>query len=159
MGITKPCTLLHLSPSTSTQLISTSTQLETTSTQLISASTQLSATPLMLLEPKYRTWLGNFPKFRLKKNQSCPFWLKIGTHGILEVLIPNLDLDFWNSDPQIHFRGIGAKKVKVVHLTIGTHGNLRMLIFIPTLAFWISNPKSIFGQIWTEKVKAVLPEN
>ena len=32
-----------------------------------------------------------------------PFWLQIGTHGILEVLSPNPDLDFWNSDPKIHF--------------------------------------------------------
>ena len=28
------------------------------------------------------------------KSKSCPFGLKIGTHGILEVLIPNPDLDF-----------------------------------------------------------------
>ena len=38
-----------------------------------------------------------------RKIKSCPFWLKIGTHGILEVLIPNPDLDFWNLDPKIHF--------------------------------------------------------
>ena len=38
-----------------------------------------------------------------RKIKSCPFWLKIGTHGILEALIPNPDLDFWNSDPKIHF--------------------------------------------------------
>ena len=47
-GITKPCTHLHpahfnLHPGPST------------STQLISASTQLSGTPLTLQEPKYRT--------------------------------------------------------------------------------------------------------
>ena len=29
-----------------------------------------------------------------QKIKSCPFRLKIGTFGILEVLIPNLDLDF-----------------------------------------------------------------
>ena len=29
-----------------------------------------------------------------KKIKSCPFWLKIGTHVILEVLIPNQDLHF-----------------------------------------------------------------
>ena len=38
-------------------------------TQLISTSTQLSATPSTLLEPKYRTQLGNFPKFRLKNSE------------------------------------------------------------------------------------------
>ena len=41
LGITKPCTHLHPAPSTSTQLIS--------------ASTQLSATPSTIFEPKYRT--------------------------------------------------------------------------------------------------------
>ena len=40
MGITKTCTQLHPAPSTSTQSISD--------------SNQLSATPSMLLEPKYR---------------------------------------------------------------------------------------------------------
>ena len=40
-----------------------------TSTQLISASTQLSATPSMLLETKYPMQLGNFPKFRPKNSK------------------------------------------------------------------------------------------
>ena len=38
-----------------------------------------------------------------RKIQSCLFCLKIATHGILEVLIPNLDLDFWNFDFKTHF--------------------------------------------------------
>ena len=71
-----------------------------TSTHLISASTQLSATPSTIFEPKYCTYLGSFPKFRPK---SCPFWLRIGTHGILEVLIPNPGLGFWNCNPKTHF--------------------------------------------------------
>ena len=37
------------------------------------------------------------------KIKSCPFWLKIGTYGILKVLIPNPDLDFWNFDLKMHF--------------------------------------------------------
>ena len=49
LSISKPFT--HLHPATSTF------------TQLISASTQLSAIPSTLIEPKYCTWLGNFPKF------------------------------------------------------------------------------------------------
>ena len=49
-----------------------------------------------------------------RKIQSCPFWLKIGSHGILELLIPNPDLDFWNFNPKIHFGEIWAQKVKVV---------------------------------------------
>ena len=44
------------------------------------------------------------------KIQSCPFWLKIGTQSISDVLIPNPDLDFWNSDPKIPFGQIWAKK-------------------------------------------------
>ena len=38
-----------------------------------------------------------------RKYKSCPFWMKISTHDILEVFIPNPDLDFWNPDPKIHF--------------------------------------------------------
>ena len=89
--------------------------------------------------------------------KSCPFWLKIGTHGILEVLIPNPDLDFWNSDPKNHFwANLGPKsQCCPFWLKIGTYGISRMLILIPTIVFWIVNPKSIFGQIWAEKVKAV----
>ena len=41
--------------------------------------------------------------------------MEIGTHGILEVQIPNLDLDFWNSNPKIHFFWqIWGEKIKVV---------------------------------------------
>ena len=68
--------------------------------------------------------------------------------------IPNLDLKFWNSDPEIHFwANLGWKSP--FFLKIGTHGILTMAIFLPTLVFWISKPKSIFGQIWTKKVKVV----
>ena len=38
-----------------------------------------------------------------RKIQNCSLWLKTGLHGILEVLIPNPDLNFWNSDPEINF--------------------------------------------------------
>ena len=58
-GITKPCTYLHTPPPSLFQP-------PPSSTKLISASTQLSATPSVLLEPKYRTYLGNFPKCRPK---------------------------------------------------------------------------------------------
>ena len=69
--------------------------------------------------------------------------------------IPNLDLDFWNSNPKIHFlRNLGRKSQSCpFSLKIGTHGILAMLILISTLVFWISNPKSIFGQMWAKKVK------
>ena len=48
--------------------------------------------------------------------------MKIGTHGILEVQIPNLDLDFWNSNPKIHFFDkFGAKKSKLSSLAENWH--------------------------------------
>ena len=49
-----------------------------------------------------------------QKIKSCSFWLKIGTHSILEVLIPNLDLHFWNSDPKIRIWANLAQKFKVL---------------------------------------------
>ena len=66
--------------------------------------------------PKVYLWANLYnPKVYLwanlgQKNKSCPFRLKIATHGILEELIPNPDLDFRNSDPKIHFYTIWAKK-------------------------------------------------
>ena len=85
-----------------------------------------------------------------RKSQNCLFCLKIGTHGILEEVILDLDLDFQNSDPKSIFGQIWAKKVKV-----GRHSISKMLIFIPALVFWIFNPKSSFGQVWDKRVKAV----
>ena len=73
-----------------------------TSTQLILASIQPSATSSTIFEPKYCTHLANFPKLR-PKIKSCLFWMKVCTHGILEVLILNQELDFWNSDPKTYF--------------------------------------------------------
>ena len=127
-----------------------------TSTQFISASTQLSATPSTIFEPKYsRNWATS-PNLG-RKIKSCPFWLKTDTHGILEVLIPNPDLDFWNSDPKIHFWANLGPKIQSCPfcLKIGAPSISRMLILIPTLVFWISNPNFLFGQIWAKKVKVV----
>ena len=100
--------------------------------------------------------MGNFPNLG-RKIESCPSWQKIGTGGILVVLIPNLDLNFGNSEPKIQYLGkFGPKNSsRPFCLKIGTHGIWRMLILIPTLVFWICNPKSIFGQIWAKKVKVV----
>ena len=46
------------------------------------------------------------------------------THGILEVLISNADLDFWNFDPKIHFwANLGPEKQNCSFcLKIDTHG-------------------------------------
>ena len=92
-----------------------------------------------------------------RKIKSCLFWLKIGTYGISEVLIPNPDWDFWNVDSKIHFwRNLGPKiQSSPFCLKTGTHGISRMLILLPTLVFWISNPYFLFGQIWAKKVKVV----
>ena len=92
-----------------------------------------------------------------RKIKSYRFWLKIGTHGILKVLIPNPVLDFWNSDPKTHFwANFGWKSQSCSYfLKIGTHGILMVLILIPTLVFSIANPKSIFGQICVQKFKVV----
>ena len=49
-----------------------------------------------------------------RKNQSCLFFLKIDTHGILTILILIPTLAFWISDPKSIFGEIWAKKVKVV---------------------------------------------
>ena len=86
-----------------------------------------------------------------RKIKSCPFWLKIGTHGILEVLIPNPDLEFWNSNPKMHFWANLGPKIQSCPfcLKIGTHGISKMLILIPTLVLWISRPNFLFGQIWS----------
>ena len=92
-----------------------------------------------------------------RKIKSCPFWLKIGTRGILELLIPNPDLDFWNFDPKIHFwTNLGPKLQRCPFcLKIGTYGISSMLILIPTLVFSISNPYFLFEQIWAKNVKFV----
>ena len=104
--------------------------------------------------------MGNLPKFRPRNLKL--FWLKIGTHGMLEMLIPDPDLYFWNSNSKIDFwANLGQKSQSCsFSLKIGTHGILRILILILTLTFWISNPKSVFGQIWAEKTKlSILSSN
>ena len=81
-----------------------------------------------------------------QKIKNCPFWLKIGMHGTLEVLIPNPDLDFWNSDPKIHFWANLGPKIQscLFCLKIGTHSISRMLIPNPDLDFWNFDPKIYF---------------
>ena len=94
--------------------------------------------------------------------QSCSFWLKIGSHGILEVLIPNPDLDFWNSNPKIHFwANLGPKSLCCsFYLKIDIHGISRMLILIPTLVSWNSDPKIHFwANLGPKSQLSVLPEN
>ena len=81
-----------------------------------------------------------------RKVKSCPFWLKIGSCGILEVLIPNADLNFWNFDPKIHFwANLGPKNQNYPFcLKIGIYSISRMLILNPDLDFWNFDPKIHF---------------
>ena len=78
-----------------------------------------------------------------QKIKSYPFWLKIGTYGILEVLIPNPNLDFWNSDPKVHFWANLGPKIQSCPfcLKIGVHSISRILVPNPDLDFWNFNPK------------------
>ena len=82
------------------------------------------------------------------KIQKCPSDLKIAAHGILEVLILNPDLDFWNSDPKINFWANLDRKSqsRPFCLKIGTYGILQELIPHPDLDFQNPNAKIHF---WT----------
>ena len=146
LGITKPCTHLHPAPSTCTQL----DPAPSIYTQLIATSTQFHPPPPSSVQqpPSSLQHSQQFLNQNIARNwaispnlgqkiKSCPFWLKIGTHGILEVLIPNPDLDFWNFDPKIHFWANLGPKIQSCPfcLKIGTHVISRMLILIPTLVF------------------------
>ena len=147
MGITKPCTHLHQAPSTSTQLHPPSPSL-------------FQAPPSSLQHPQRylnqniaRNWAIS-PNLG-RKIKSCPFWLKIGTHGILEVLIPNPDLDFWNSDPKIYFwANLGPKIERSVLSEIGAHSISRMLILNPDLDFWNFDPKIYFWANLGSKIQS-----
>ena len=113
IGITEPCTHLHPAPSNFTQLISTSPQLDPPPTS------SFQSPPSSLQHPQHYSNQNMARNWAISPNlgqkiQSCPFWLKIGPHGILKVLIPNPDLDFWNSTPKSTFGQVWAKKVKIV---------------------------------------------
>ena len=58
------------------------------------------------------------------------------------MLIPNLPLDFWNSNARILLKQIWAKKSQNCPfcLKIGTHCVLEELMPNPKLDFWNSNP-------------------
>ena len=93
MCITKPCTHLHPAPSTSTQLISTSTQLHPAPPSSFQPPSSSLQHPKQHLNQNIaRNWAIS-PNLG-QEIKRCPIWMKIDTHGILEVLIPNPDLDF-----------------------------------------------------------------
>ena len=146
MGITKPCTQLHPTPSTSTQphpAPSTSTQLISTSNQLHPPPpSSFQSPPSSLQHPQQylnqniaRNWAISLNLDR--KIKTRPFWLKISTHGILEVSIPSPDLDYWNSDPKSYFWANLGPKIQSCPfcLKIGSDSFLRMLIANPDFNF------------------------
>ena len=124
MGITKSCTLLHPAH--------------------FSLPSSLQHPQQYLNQNIARNWVIS-PNLG-QKVKSCPFWLKIGTHGILEVLIPNPDLDLRNFDPKIHFWANLAPKIQSCpfSLKVGTHSTSRMLIPNPDLDFWNFEPRIHF---------------
>ena len=99
--------------------------------------------------------MGNFPKFR-PKIQSYPFCLKIGTHGILKVLVPNPGLEFRNFDPEIIFWANLVRKCKSCPfcLKIGTQGILGELILHPDLLFRNSDTKILFWANLDQKIQS-----
>ena len=71
--------------------------------------------------------------------------------------IPNLDLDFWNSDPKIHFLAkFGSKKSKLSVFPENWHawhlGNADSYCNISFINF---QPKIHFCRIWTKKVNVL----
>ena len=88
------------------------------------------------------------------KITSYQFCLKIDAHSISSMLIPNPDLDFWNSDTKIRFWANLGPKTQSCPFCLKT-GISRMLVLILTLVFWISNPNFLFFHIWSKKVKVV----
>ena len=154
MCITKPCTQLHPAPSTSTHLISTSTQLHPPPPSSFPPPPSSLQHPQQYLNQNFaRNWAISSNLGQKIKN--CPFWLTIGTHGILEVLIPNPNLDFWNSDPKIHFLANLGPKIQScpLCLKIGTHNISRMLIPNPDLDFWNFEPKTYFWANLVPKIQ------
>ena len=106
--------------------------------------------PRSLEHPQYldQNIAGNwaiFPNLDWKI-KSYPFSLKISTHGKVEVVISNPDLDFWSSYPKINFWANLGPKIQscLFCLKIGAHSISRMQIPIPDLEFSNSNPKTHF---------------
>ena len=124
---------LHPAPSTSTKLILTSTQLQSPPPSSFQSPSGSLQHPQQYLDQNIaRNWAIS-PNLG-RKIKSCPFWLKISTHGILEVLIPNPD-----------WANFGPKNQNCSFcLKIVTHSISRMLIPNPDLDFWNFDPKIHF---------------
>ena len=128
MGITKPSNQLHMPPPSSIHLH------------------PALCNTLNNIWTKILHVIGQFPQIYAEKLKIVHFDLKIGTHGILEVLIPNLDLDFWNFEHKIHcWANLGPKIQNCPFcLKIGALSISRILIPNLDLDFWNFNPKIHF---------------
>ena len=141
-GITKPCTHLHAPPPSSIYLHPGHFSLHPASCNTLNQN----ITCNWAISPNFD-----------RKIQICPFWLNIGSQGVLEVLILNTDLDFWNSNPKINFwANLDSKSqscpffLKLTDMVSQWCWFLFQHQFseIPTLKF-------IFGQIWAKNIKVV----
>ena len=139
MGITKPCTHLHPALFASIHLHQappSSTQLHLPPPSSFQPPTSSLQHPQQYLNQNIAKYWGTSSNLG-QKIKSCPFWLNIGIHGILEMLILNPGLDFWNPDPKIHFwANLGSKIQNCPFcLKIGAPSISRMLIPNPDLDF------------------------
>ena len=94
-------------------------------------------------------------KFGPKNSKFC---LKIGTHNISRMLIPNPDLDFWNFDPKIYFWANFGPKIQscLFCLKIGTRSISRILIPNSDLDFWHFDHKIHFWANFDPKIQSCL---
>ena len=156
MGFTKPCCQLHPAPSTSNQLISTSNQLHLSSRSSFQPPSSSLQHPQQYSNQNIaRNWAIS-PNLGWKF-QTWPFWHEIHLHGILEVLIPSPDLDFWNADAKIQFWvNLGSKKTKLFLLSGNWHTWYHKdADSYSRLVSWSSNPKIHFWANLDQKFKAV----
>ena len=95
--------------------------------------------------------------------QSCLFWLKTSIHGVLEVLIANPNLDFWNCSLKIHLWANLCQESQSCPfcLKIDIHSISRMQNHV--LIFFFSEFSTLnpfLGKFRPKKSKLfVLPEN
>ena len=101
MVIAKPCTHLHPVPFTFPQLHPAPPTFIHPHPAYFSLHLAL-CNILNFMRTKMSRVIGQFLQIQAEKIWSL-FFLKIGTYGILEVLLPNPWLDFWNSNHKIHF--------------------------------------------------------
>ena len=77
---------------------------------------------LNVIRTKILDIIWQFSKISANKFRVVHFDKKIGTYGILVVLIPNLVLKFWNSDPKIQYLGkFGPENSKLTVLSKNAH--------------------------------------